>query len=127
MKHGKSKLAGAKMKPPEGFEVSSNNRTHTDSESIRSTTIHPSADRPVKILNTVNRAVEILCPTCPTWSHFIQDKLKIAIYLSLDKYKCINLLLSKYNSVFHISINYELTTCIENSVVPDQLATSEAS
>ena len=28
------------------------------------------------------RAVEIPCPTCPTWSHFIQDKLKISIYLS---------------------------------------------
>ena len=27
------------------------------------------------------RAVEIPCPTCPTWSHFIQDKLKISIYL----------------------------------------------
>ena len=33
------------------------------------------------------RAVEIPCPTCPTWSHFIQDKLKISIYLSLDKCK----------------------------------------
>ena len=33
------------------------------------------------------RAVEIPCPTCPTWSHFIQDKLKFSIYLSLDKYK----------------------------------------
>ena len=33
----------------------------------------------------VHRAVEILCPTCPTWSHFIQDNLKISIYLSLDK------------------------------------------
>ena len=32
------------------------------------------------------RAVEISCPTCPTWSHFIQDKSKISIYLSLDKY-----------------------------------------
>ena len=38
------------------------------------------------------RAVEIPCPTCPTWSHFIQDKLKISIYLSLDKYKCIKLI-----------------------------------
>ena len=38
---------------------------------------------------TRTRAVEIPCPTCPTWSHFIQDKLKISIYLSLDKYKCI--------------------------------------
>ena len=33
------------------------------------------------------RAVEIPCPTCTTWSRFIQDKLKISIYLSLDKYK----------------------------------------
>ena len=38
------------------------------------------------------RAVEIPCPTCPTWSHFIQDKLKISIYLSLDKYRCIKLI-----------------------------------
>ena len=39
------------------------------------------------------RAVEIPCPTCPTWSHFIQDKLKISIYLSLDKCKiCIKLI-----------------------------------
>ena len=30
---------------------------------------------------------------CPTWSHFIQDKLKISIYLSLDKCKiCIKLI-----------------------------------
>ena len=34
---------------------------------------------------TVNRAVEILPPTCPFWSHSIQDKLEIYIYLSLDK------------------------------------------
>ena len=68
--------------------------------------------------------MEIPCLTCPTWSHFIQDKLKISIYLSLDKYKCIKL----YNSVFHILINYyELTSCIENSADPDQLASSEAS
>ena len=33
------------------------------------------------------RAVEIPCPTCPTCSHFIQDKFKISIYLSLDKCK----------------------------------------
>ena len=31
------------------------------------------------------RALEIPCSTCPTWSHLIQDKLKISIYLSLDK------------------------------------------
>ena len=40
----------------------------------------------------MGRAVEIPCPTCPTWSHLIQDKLKISIYLSLDKYKCIKLI-----------------------------------
>ena len=33
-----------------------------------------------------SRAVEIPCPTCSTRSHFIQDKSKISIYLSLDKY-----------------------------------------
>ena len=41
----------------------------------------------------VFRAVEIPCLTCPTWSHFIQDKLTISIYLSLDTYKiCIKLI-----------------------------------
>ena len=34
----------------------------------------------------LTRAVEISCLTCPTRSHFIQDKSKISIYLSLDKY-----------------------------------------
>ena len=33
------------------------------------------------------RAVEIPCATCPTWPHFIQDKLKISTHLSLDKCK----------------------------------------
>ena len=43
--------------------------------------------------NMTSRAVEIPCLTCPTWSHFIQDKLKILIYLSLDKCKiCIKLI-----------------------------------
>ena len=42
--------------------------------------------------DTLFRAVERSCPTCPTWSHFIQDKLKISIYLSLDKYKYIKLI-----------------------------------
>ena len=37
--------------------------------------------------DTLTRAVDIPCPTCPTWSHFIEDKLKISIYLSLDKCK----------------------------------------
>ena len=69
--------------------------------------------------------MEIPCPTCPTWSHLIQDKLKISLYLSLDKCKiCIKLI----NFVFHILINYyEFTCCIENSVNPGQLASSEAS
>ena len=38
-------------------------------------------------------AEEIPCPTCPTWSHFIQDKLKISIYLSLD-----SILINYYSS-----------------------------
>ena len=63
--------------------------------------------------------------TCPTWSHFIQDKLEISIYLSLDKYKCTVYKESLYNSVFHILINYqELTFYIKNSVDPDQLASN---
>ena len=41
----------------------------------------------LKIRFQVIRAVEIPCLTCPTWTHFIQDKLKISIYLSLDKCK----------------------------------------
>ena len=65
----------------------------------------------------MSRAVEIPYPTCTTWSHFIQDKLKISIYLSLDKLKIC------YKVVFRILIN----CCIENSVDPDQLASSEAS
>ena len=31
-------------------------------------------------------------PDLSDLSHFIQDKLKISIYLSLDKYKCIKLI-----------------------------------
>ena len=54
----------------------------------------------------------------PNWSHFIQDKLKISIYVSLDKYKCIKLI-QLCISYFDY---YELTSCIENSVDPDQLA-----
>ena len=34
------------------------------------------------LLMIVGRAVEIPCSTCPTWSLFIQDKLKISIYLT---------------------------------------------
>ena len=38
------------------------------------------------------------------------------------------IVLSLNNSAFHILINhYELSSCIENSVDPDQLASSEAS
>ena len=36
--------------------------------------------------SSTNRAVEIPCQTCPTRSHIIQDKLKMIIYLYLDKY-----------------------------------------
>ena len=46
---------------------------------------------------TFSGAVEIPCPTCPTWSLFIQDKLEISIYLSLDKYKCIK----KVNTILY--------------------------
>ena len=42
-------------------------------------------------------------PTCPTWSHFIQDKLNFSIYLSLDKCKiCIKS--AWFNTVFQ-SVN----------------------
>ena len=70
------------------------------------------------------RAVEISCLTCPTWAHFIQDKLEISTYSSLDKFKC-----KKVNTILHfiVWVNYWLTCCIENSVDPDQLASSEAS
>ena len=47
---------------------------------------------------SVTRAVEIPFPICPTWSHFIQDKLEISIYLSWDKY------LSLFNSVLLIGL-----------------------
>ena len=78
----------------------------------------------LQITQPLVRAVEIPCQTCLTWSHFIQDKLKISIYMSLDKYKCIKWI----QSVFHILINYyELTCHIVNSVYPDQLTSSEAS
>ena len=69
--------------------------------------------------------MEIPCPTCPTWSHFIQDKLKISIYLSLDKCKCVKLI--QFCILFILINYYELISCIENSVDPDQLASSEAS
>ena len=66
------------------------------------------------------RAVEIPFPTCPTWSHFIQDKLEISIYLSWDKFK------ENYFFLYFIFHNYDkLTCCLENSVDPDQLASEE--
>ena len=67
------------------------------------------------------RAVEI---PCPTWSHFIQDKLNISIYLSLDKYKCIKLI---QFCTLYFDLLLQVTSCIENSVDPDQLASEEAS
>ena len=56
-------------------------------------------------------------------SHFIQDKLEISIYLSRDKFK------ENLNTILYfIFDNYhELICCVENSVDPDQLASSEAS
>ena len=57
-----------------------------------------------------SRAVEIPCPTCSTWSHFIQDKLKISIYLSLDKYKCISSILYFIFSLFIKSSHLALKT-----------------
>ena len=52
--------------------------------------------------------MEIPSLTCPTWSHFIQDKVENSIYLCLDRYKG-----SQYNFVFHFN---KLKCCIENSV-----------
>ena len=45
---------------------------------------------------------------CPTWPHFIQDNLKISIYLSLGK----------YNSIFQ---GFSLASAIGHSpkIVPD--------
>ena len=40
-------------------------------------------------------------PTCPTWSHFIQDKLKIFIYCPSTSTN-----VNKILTVFHILINY---------------------
>ena len=67
------------------------------------------------------RGVEIPCTTCPTWSHYIQDKLRISIYF-----------INKVNAILCFIFNsyYELTMhacCMENSVLPDQLASEEAS
>ena len=72
--------------------------------------------------------MEIPSPTCPTWSHFIQDKLKISIYLSLDRCK----ICYKVNKILYFIIGTIITSShvnsyIENSVDPDQLASSEAS
>ena len=61
-----------------------------------------------------DRAVEIPNPTCPTWPHFIQDKLKISIYLSLDKCK----ICYKVNKILYFV--FWLIIMSENSVDPDQ-------
>ena len=45
---------------------------------------------------TTIRVVEIPYPTCPTWPHFIQDKLEISIYLSQNK----------VNSILYIKLDY---------------------
>ena len=58
---------------------------------------------------------------CPTWSHFIQDKLEIFMYLSWDKFKKVNSFLP-----FIFDNYYELTYYVENNVAPDQLASEEA-
>ena len=64
-------------------------------------------------------AVEISLPHCPTWSHFIKDKLKISIYLSLKKVNTI---------LYFIFYSYDELTCyVKNGVNPDQLASKEAS
>ena len=53
---------------------------------------------------------------------FHSGQVEIFIYLSLDKYddELIKFCISYFNY-------YELTSCIENSVDPDQLASSETS
>ena len=91
---------------------------------LNSTTAENPENKRRLFFNSSTRSVEIPCLTWPTWSHFTQDKLKISIYLSLNKCKnCIKLLkfcISYFNY-------YEFTCCIENSVYPDQLASLEAS
>ena len=54
-------------------------------------------------------------------AHFILDKLEIPIYLSLDKFKANTIL------YFIFDDYYKLVLCLENSMDPDQLASSEAS
>ena len=49
------------------------------------------------MLGFLIRAVEIPCPNCPTRSHFIKDKLKFSIYMSLDKCK----ICYKVNKILH--------------------------
>ena len=71
------------------------------------------------------RGVEIPCPTCQTWSHFIQVNFKKILST------CPGTSLKKVNAILYFIcfINYyELTiSChIENSVDPDQLASEEA-
>ena len=62
--------------------------------------------------------MEIPCLACPTLSHFIQNKSKISTY-------CPGTSLKKVNTI--LFNNYDQFKCGENSVDPDQLASSEAS
>ena len=52
---------------------------------LRFTSLSVRTQWSVTYKDTCCRAVEIPCPTCPTRSHFIQDKSKISIYLSMYK------------------------------------------
>ena len=66
--------------------------------------------------------MEIPCPACPTWSHFIQDKLEISIYFVLGQvFKFIQFGTSNWIN------HFKHAWCLENSADPDQLASSEAS
>ena len=40
-----------------------------------------------------DKGVEIPCPTCLSWSHFIQDNLKIPIYLYKQSINKVNAIL----------------------------------
>ena len=68
--------------------------------------------------------MEIPCPTCRTWSDFIQDKLEISS-------TCPETSINKVNSILYFELDQlffiKLACCLENSVDPDQLASSKAS
>ena len=50
-----------------------------------------------KVVSAIGRAVEIPCPTCPTWSHFIQDKLEIST--------CPGTSINKINSILYFKLD----------------------